>query len=84
MKTIAALALTVTLGASSPVLLAADAAEAQAECAQMAKEDGVPEEEMEQYMAACLADLQGNGEIAPPDDAMPDDSSPQGGGAPRD
>lgn len=59
--------LAITLGLLSPCLFAADAAEARAQCAQWAKEDGVDKEELEQYMADCVADQLANA----------DDSSPQ-------
>jgi len=48
--------LILALGALSPSLFAADAAEAKAMCAQWAKEDGVEKDEMAQYMADCVAD----------------------------
>jgi hypothetical protein len=48
--------LALVLGIASPGLFAADAAEAEAQCAQWAKEDGVQKDEMAQYMADCVAD----------------------------
>jgi len=44
------------LGIASPGLFAADTTEAEAQCAQWAKEDGVEKDEMAQYMADCVAD----------------------------
>lgn len=84
MKRVIAMTLALGFGASSPLLLAADPAEAeaQAKCAQWAQEDGVKEEEMDQYMADCVADQLGGQEAAPSGESVPEDASKEDETAP--
>lgn len=86
MKRIVVMSLALGLSGLSPMLFAADpaTAEAEARCAQWAQEDGVKEEEMEQYMADCVADQLGGQQAAPGEEPMPEDAPREDEGAPRD
>lgn len=55
---------------AAPVLATS---EAEQECRQYAKEDGVPADEMAEYLADCIANLSPDGEEQPESDQPSDE-----------
>ena len=55
LQLIAAAALATAFTVSTPAV--ADEADLKAECAKYAQEDGVPADEMQEYLAQCMKDM---------------------------
>jgi len=55
LQLIAAVALAAAFSATVPA--AAEETESKAECARYAQEDGIPADEMQEYLAQCMEDM---------------------------